>query len=104
MTLQDVPDKRSCLMSEFALGCDSCNESSSFTTLVNAATRGRSLDINRRAVYHSVETGSDYESHVWRLVAAFLTCLVFLGLFTTSKLKASWDHLKKKQRFQYEAR
>jgi hypothetical protein len=33
---------------------------------------------------------------VWRLVAAFLTCLVFLGLFTTRKLKASWDHLKKK--------
>jgi hypothetical protein len=48
-------------MSEFALGCDSCNESSSFTTLVNAATQGRSQDINRRAVYHSVETGSDYD-------------------------------------------
>ncbi|CAB3994085.1 Hypothetical predicted protein [Paramuricea clavata] len=62
MTLEDVPDKRSGLMSEFALGCDSCNESSSFTTLVKyAATRGRSQDINRCAVYHSVETGSDYE-------------------------------------------
>jgi hypothetical protein len=34
MTLEDVPDKRSGLMSEFALGCDSCNESSSFTTII----------------------------------------------------------------------
>lgn len=61
MTLEEVPDKRSGLMSEFALGCDSCTESSSFSTSVNAATQGRSQDINRRAVYHSVETGSGYE-------------------------------------------
>ena len=61
MTLEEVRDKRSGLMSEFALGCDSCSESISFSTSLNAATQGRLQDINCCAVYHSVETGSGYE-------------------------------------------
>lgn len=61
MTLEEVPGKRLDLMSEFALECSSCDESSNFTTSINAACQGRSQDINRRAVYHSVESGSGYE-------------------------------------------
>lgn len=30
-------------------------------TLINISTRGKSFDVNRRAVYHSIETGSGYE-------------------------------------------
>jgi hypothetical protein len=61
MNIEEVAEKRAGLMSEFALECNSCNEASNFSTSINAASQGRSHDINRRAVYHSVDTGSGYE-------------------------------------------
>ena len=48
-------------MSELNLKCSSCQESSALPTSYSVTQRGKSYDINRRAVYHAVESGSGYE-------------------------------------------
>ena len=48
-------------MSELSLGCNTCHESSPLSTSKSVTQRGTSYDINRRAVYHAIETGSGYE-------------------------------------------
>ena len=60
MTIEEVSDKRAGLKSEFSLECYSCYEGTNFSTPCSTA-QGRSQDINRRAVYHAVESGSGYE-------------------------------------------
>lgn len=52
---------RAGLMSKLSVTCSSCNETSSLPTSTNATVQGKSYDINRRAVYHSIETGGGYE-------------------------------------------
>ena len=49
-------------MSEFSLQCSSCKKSSPLCTSTSVTKRGTSYDVNRRAVYFSIETGSGYES------------------------------------------
>lgn len=41
--------------------CSSCHESSELQTSENIFKRGRSFDVNRRTVYHSMESGAGYE-------------------------------------------
>ena len=48
-------------MSELSLECNTCHESSPLSTSKSVTQRGTSYDINRRAVYHAIETGSGYE-------------------------------------------
>ena len=40
---------------------NSCHKEASLVTSGSVAERGTSYDVNRRAVYHSIETGSGYE-------------------------------------------
>ena len=48
-------------MSELSLQCNTCHESTPLQTSTSVTQRGTSYDINRRAVYHAIETGSGYE-------------------------------------------
>ena len=48
-------------MSELSLECNTCHESSPLSTSKSVTQRGTSYDINRRAVYRAIETGSGYE-------------------------------------------
>ena len=48
-------------MSQFSLQCSSCEESSPLPTSSGVTQRGKSYDINRRVVYHAIESGSGYE-------------------------------------------
>lgn len=48
-------------MSDLFLCCDGCDESTRLQTSINITPRGKSFDVNRRAVYHSIESGSGYE-------------------------------------------
>ena len=52
---------RAGLKSDLSISCDSCDGSTSFQTSNNISSRGKSFDVNRRAVFHSLETGSGYE-------------------------------------------
>ena len=48
-------------MSDLSINCGACNESTPWQTSPNIAKKGKSFDVNRRAVYNSIETGSGYE-------------------------------------------
>ena len=48
-------------MSELSLQCNTYHESTPFLTTTSVTQRGTSYDINRRAVYHAIETGGGYE-------------------------------------------
>ena len=48
-------------MTELSAQCSSCLEESPLETSFVITKRGKSLDVNRRAVYHSLETGGGYE-------------------------------------------
>ena len=48
-------------MSDLSASCSSCEEKSNFKTSSTIPGRGFSADVNRRAMYHSVETGGGYE-------------------------------------------
>ena len=61
LILQDDKTRRAGLMSELSLECNTCHESSPLSTSKSVTQRGTSYDINRRAVYHAIETGSGYE-------------------------------------------
>ena len=49
-------------MPELSAQCSSCLEESPLDTSVHVTKRGKSVDVNRRIVYHSMETGGGYES------------------------------------------
>jgi predicted regulator of amino acid metabolism with ACT domain len=50
------------LKSELSVSCGSCDEEVSLDSSSSIAEKGMSYDVNRRAVYHSLETGGGYES------------------------------------------
>lgn len=41
--------------------CSSCSKATPLKTSSSVTTRGQSFGVNRRAVYHSLETGAGYE-------------------------------------------
>ena len=61
MQVRDLADKRTGLKSVLTLECSACDHSNSFATSTNAINQGKSQDVNRRAVYYSIESGSGYE-------------------------------------------
>lgn len=61
LTLQENKNGRRGLMTELSVQCSSCPEESPLETSFSITKRGQSLDINRRAAYHSLETGGGYE-------------------------------------------
>ena len=49
------------MKSNLSLVCSACDESTSLQTSSNITSRGKSFDVNKRAVYHSLESGTGYE-------------------------------------------
>ena len=49
------------LKSSLIMKCSTCSKATEFGTSSSLTERGQSFDVNRRAVYHSLETGSGYE-------------------------------------------
>ena len=49
-------------MSDFTIGCSACDNSTRMQTSASTVSKGRSFDVNRRVVYHSLETGGGYEA------------------------------------------
>jgi hypothetical protein len=48
-------------MSNLSLTCSACEESTRLLTSANITNRGKSYDVNSRAVYHSLESGIGYD-------------------------------------------
>lgn len=59
--LQENASGRAGLKSDLSLICTACDESTSLQTSANITKRGKSFDVNKRAVYHSLESGTGYE-------------------------------------------
>ncbi|CAB3999381.1 Hypothetical predicted protein [Paramuricea clavata] len=60
--IQEHPVGKRGLQSDLTATCSSCEEESSLETSFFVGGRGKSADVNRRAVYYSIETGGGYES------------------------------------------
>ena len=43
------------------MSCSSCHDEASLVMSASVAERGTSYNVDRNAVYHSIETGSGYE-------------------------------------------
>jgi len=61
ITLQETESGRAGLKSDLSLMCSACDESTSLQTSANITKRGKSFDVNKRAVFHSLELGTGYE-------------------------------------------
>ena len=48
-------------MSDISFECSSCNKRTKVQTSSSVTSWGRSFDVNRRAVYNALETGSGYQ-------------------------------------------
>ena len=57
---EDVSRKAG-FVADLNLECTKCNQTTAIMTSTSVTERGTSWDVNRRAVYHSVETGGGYE-------------------------------------------
>lgn len=57
LTLEENTSGRAGLKSNLSLNCSACSESTPLLTSRNITNRGKSFDVNRRAVYHSIESG-----------------------------------------------
>ncbi|CAB4030044.1 Hypothetical predicted protein [Paramuricea clavata] len=64
LNLKENSSMRSGLMSDLSAECSSCSEATSLKTSSSVTNQGQSFDVNRRAVYHSLETGGGYEGLV----------------------------------------
>ena len=56
-----VETGKSGLKSDLSLQCNKCDESFQFQTSSNITPKGKSFDVNRRAVYYAVESGCGFE-------------------------------------------
>jgi hypothetical protein len=59
--LSVVETGKSGLKSDLSLQCNKCDESFQFQTSSNITPKGKSFDVNRRAVYYAVESGCGFE-------------------------------------------
>ena len=59
--LQETESGQAGLKSDLSLICSACDESTSLQTSANITKRGKSFDVNKRAVFHSLESGTGYE-------------------------------------------
>ena len=60
LTVAENSAARAGLMSDLSLCCDGCDQSTRMQTSINITQR-ESYDVNRRAVYHALESGSGYK-------------------------------------------
>ena len=63
------------MKSKLSLTCSTCDESTSFQTSGLISSRGKSYDVNKRVVYHSLESGTGYEGLVSFCAIMGMPCL-----------------------------
>ena len=61
LTIQENESKRRGLMANLSAQCSLCLDETTLETSSFISKRGISVDVNRRIVYHSIETGGGYE-------------------------------------------
>ena len=61
ITLQETESGRAGLKSDLSLICSGFDERTLLQTSANITKRGKSFDVNKRAVFHSLESGTGYE-------------------------------------------
>ncbi|EDO36644.1 predicted protein [Nematostella vectensis] len=61
LEIKETTSARAGLKSSFEVKCSSCHETETLTTSSQIHRRGKSFDVNRRVVYHSLESGNGYE-------------------------------------------
>lgn len=61
MLIGESSASRAGLKSTLMISCEACGENLQMETSQNIAARGKSYEVNRRAVYHSIESGGGYE-------------------------------------------
>lgn len=62
LTLKENPSMRNGLMSDrFVDQCSSWSQATALKTSSSVTNQRQSFDVNRRAVYHSLETGGGYD-------------------------------------------
>ena len=100
LTLEDDTTKRQGLMSELSLQCNTCPESTPLLTSTSVTRRGTSYDINRRAVYHAIETGSGYEGLATFCSIMNMPCLTKTAYYkqVDNVLEALEDEAKEEMR------
>ena len=59
--MKEDPSKKAGLMSDISFECSSCNKRTKVQTSSSVTSWGRSFDVNGRAVYNALETGSGYQ-------------------------------------------
>lgn len=62
-------------MADLSVQCSSCSKSTPLKTSSSTTIRGQSFNVNRRAVYFSLELGSGYESLVTFCSIMSMPCL-----------------------------
>jgi len=61
LILEENSSGRNGLIADLSVECSFCLEAKPLKTSYTITKKGQSLDVNRRAVYHSLETGGGYE-------------------------------------------
>jgi len=61
LTFKENSDGHTGSMSNLFPCCDGCDGSTRLQTSVNITPRGKPFDVNQRAIYHSIESGSGYK-------------------------------------------
>ena len=61
LTVKENPAGRNGLMADLFVECNVCHDATPLKTSSTITKRGQSFDINRCAMYHSLETGGGYE-------------------------------------------
>ena len=64
LILKENSSGRNGLMADLSVECSSCLEAKPLKTSDTITKKGQSFDVNRRAVYHSLETEGGYEGLV----------------------------------------
>lgn len=86
--MKENPTGRNGLMADLFVECNACHDATPLKTSSTITTRGQSFDANWRAVYHSLETGGDYEGLTAFCSIMNLPCLPELP--TINRLTPFW--------------
>ena len=63
LTIEENSSSRAGLKSDLSIYCSACDESTPWQTSPNITKKGKSFDVNRRAVYHAIESGTGFEEN-----------------------------------------
>ena len=63
LTIEENSSSCAELTSDLSIHCSACDQSTPWQTSPNITKKGKSFDVNRRAVYHAIESGTGFEEN-----------------------------------------